>query len=113
MFRVASIQLWFSDDNSKEERIEQVEDLINSASDCDLILLPELWNIGWFSFDMYRDSSESLDGETVSRIAQKARTVNAYILAGSIVESSGGGSIILRFSWTRKGKSLPPTGRSI
>lgn len=89
MIKVASIQLWLSDDDSKEDRIKQVEQLIDSASDADLILLPEVWNIGWYSFDMYHDGSESLDGETISRMAQKARDVNAYILAGSIIERSG------------------------
>lgn len=38
---------------------------------------------------MYHEGSETLQGETVSRIAEKARAVNAYILAGSIVERRG------------------------
>jgi predicted amidohydrolase len=86
MFKVASIQLGFPDDCSKQERINQVEKLIDTARGADLILLPELWNIGWYSFDLYRSGSETLEGETISRIAQKAREVNAYVLAGSIVE---------------------------
>jgi len=60
MTKVASIQYWFSDKDSKEERIRHVEELIDKAVDADLILLPEVWNIGWLSFDMYRDGSEPL-----------------------------------------------------
>lgn len=86
MSKVASIQLWFSDDKSKEERIKHVEQMIDRAAGADLILLPELWNIGWYSFDLWRDNSEPLHGETVSRMAEKAKAVSAYILAGSIVE---------------------------
>lgn len=86
MIKVASIQLWHSDDDSKEDRITHAEQLIDSAADSDLILLPEIWNIGWQSFDIYREGSESLQGETISRIAEKAKAVNTYILAGSIVE---------------------------
>lgn len=86
MTKVASIQLWHNDGDSKENRIANAEQLIDSVSDSDLILLPEIWNIGWWSFDMYREGSETLQGETISRMAEKARAVNAYILAGSIVE---------------------------
>jgi len=89
MIKVASIQLWHNDDESKQDRIAHAEQLIDSAADCDLILLPELWDIGWWSFDIYHQVSGPLPGETVSRIAEKARRVNAYILAGSIVERDG------------------------
>jgi len=86
MIKVASIQLWHNDDDSKQDRISHAEQLIDSAAESDLILLPEIWNIGWWSYDIYREGSETLQGETVSRKAEKAKAVNAYILAGSIVE---------------------------
>lgn len=86
MTKVASIQYWFSDEHTKEERIGHMEKLIDKAADADLILLPEVWNIGWRCFDLYPEGSETLHGETISRMAEKARAVNAYILAGSIVE---------------------------
>lgn len=89
MIKVASIQLWHNDDDSKESRITHAEQLIDSVADSDLILLPETWNIGWWSFDIYSEGSETLQGETISRIATKAKAVNAYILAGSIVERRG------------------------
>jgi predicted amidohydrolase len=89
MIEVACIQLWHNDDDSKQDRIARAEQLIDSAAGSDLILLPELWNIGWWSFDIYREGSETLHGETISRVAEKAKSVNAYILAGSIVERSG------------------------
>lgn len=92
MIKVASIQLWHNDDDSddsKEDRITHAEQLIDSAAESDLILLAEVWNTGWWSFNMYCEGSETLQGETISRIAEKARAVNAYILAGSIVERQG------------------------
>lgn len=89
ILKVACIQLWHSDDESKQDRIAHAEELIESASDCDLILLPEIWNIGWWSFDLYREASEPIEGETITRIGEKARKANAYIMAGSIVERSG------------------------
>lgn len=89
MIRVACIQLGHSDNDSKEDRIAHAEQLIDGVAESDLILLPEVWNIGWWSFDMYREGSETLHGETVSRIADRARAVNAYVLAGSIIEKCG------------------------
>jgi len=89
MIKVASIQLWHNDDDSKQGRITHAEQLIDSVADSDLILLPEIWNIGWWSFDIYREASETLQGETISRMAEKAKAVNAYIYAGSIVERRG------------------------
>ena len=89
MFKVASIQYCISDNNTKEERICQVEKLIDKAADADLILLPEVWNIGWRCFDKYCEESETIEGETISRIGKKARGINAYILAGTIIERSG------------------------
>jgi predicted amidohydrolase len=86
MTKVASVQPWFSDDKSKEERIKHAEQMIDRAAGADLILLPELWNTGWYSFDLWRDNSEPLHGETVTRMAEKAKKVNAYILTGSFVE---------------------------
>jgi len=62
MIKVASIQLWHNDDESKQDRIAHAEQLIDSAADCDLILLPELWDIGWWSFDIYHQASEPLPG---------------------------------------------------
>ena len=89
MIKVAAIQLWHDDHASREDRTSHVEQLIDSAAGSDLILLPELWNIGWWSFGEYYNNSETLHGATISRMAEKAKEVNAYIFAGSIVEKSG------------------------
>lgn len=86
MIKVACLQMWLEDGQSKEDRIKHAEKMIDSAAGSDLIVLPELWNIGWYSFDRYRELSETLEGETISRIAEKAKKVNAYIMAGTIVE---------------------------
>lgn len=86
MIKVGCVQLRHNDDETKQDRVARAEQLIDSASDCDLIVLPELWNVGVWSYDVYHESSEPVPGETVSRIAEKARKVNAYILAGSIIE---------------------------
>jgi len=86
--KTVCLQPWMDDGESKESRIEHVEEMIDRSGDADLIVLPELWNIGWYSFEQYHEYSETLQGETISRIAEKAKESNAYILAGSIIERS-------------------------
>ncbi len=53
-----------------------------------LLAKENLSNVHLF-IDSYHQQSETLQGETVSRMAAKARELNAYLLAGSIVEKSG------------------------
>ena len=89
MIKVACLQMWLQDGESKEDRIQRAEKMIDGVAGADLIVLPEVWNIGWYSFDRYRELSETLEGETISRIAEKARKVNAYIMAGTIIEKRG------------------------
>jgi predicted amidohydrolase len=89
MIKVAAIQVWHDDKDSNEDRIARAEQLIDSASDCNLIVLPELWYVGVWSYDVYQQSSEKIPGPVVNRIAEKARKLNAYILAGSVIERDG------------------------
>ena len=84
--RIALIQLEINDRENKLQRLERVEKMLDEVDGAGLILLPELWNIGFFNFDNYHRESETLQGETINRMAAKAREKNAYILAGSIVE---------------------------
>lgn len=86
--KVAVVQLGINDVESKQERLRRVEEIIDSLKGMDLIVLPELWNIGFFSFDKYYTESETLNGETMSRLVSKAAQVNSYIFTGSIVEHS-------------------------
>jgi len=85
MIRAAVLQLEPQGD-SKEESLAHALELIERAGDADLILLPELWNVGYLKFERYRDEAEPLRGPTISALAAKAQELGAYILAGSIVE---------------------------
>ncbi len=89
MYKVACIQFGINDAHSKKERIAHAAELIDQAADADLIVLPEVWNIGWWNWDLYKTEAETLEGETISMCADKARQINAYIHAGSIIEKRG------------------------
>ena len=93
MIKVACLQMAAFDAESKQDRITHAEKMIDEAADADLILLPEIWNVSIFALDEYSANAEPINGETISRISTKAREVNAYILAGSIVERAKDGSL--------------------
>jgi predicted amidohydrolase len=97
MTRVACIQYECSNRYGKEERLQKAEQLIERAAGADLIVLPEMWNFGWHSLfdkdvasrERLSEVSETLDGETISRIAEKARKLGCHIVSGSILERRG------------------------
>jgi len=86
--RVTSIQLKITD-RPKEKNIEHALGMIDEAPQSDLILLPEIWPCGFFSFDRYARDSETIDGPIVESFREKARERNCYLFMGSMVESSG------------------------
>lgn len=83
--RVTSIQIEMKD-RPKEENLEYVLNLVDQAPVSDLLLLPEIWTCGFFSFDRYLEESEPLNGPTVKAFQKKAVERQCYILMGSFVE---------------------------
>lgn len=87
--KVASVQLEIRDDETKEQRIERVDRMLDQLEDRDLIILPEIWATGYFSFDRYKEEAEPIDGAFVQRFKEKARTLRTHLFAGSFVEKEG------------------------
>ncbi len=87
--RVTSIQLAMID-QPKEKNVEHALGLIDQAPPSDLILLPEIWTCGFFSFDRYNRDSESIDGSIVTAFQAAAHKLKCHIFMGSMVESDGG-----------------------
>jgi len=57
-----------------------------AAAGCDLVVLPELFTVGYFTFDSYARTAEGLDGETIGELQTLAAEHDIAILAGSFVE---------------------------
>ncbi len=85
--KIAAVQPKLNPAMNKSERIKKIGELIEEAENCDLIVLPELWNVGFFSFDKYGEKSETLEGKTVKSMSVRAQELDCHLLMGSIVEA--------------------------
>jgi predicted amidohydrolase len=71
--------------DNRKRAIEAVE---RAASEgVDLLVLPEIFTVGYFAFDSYARTAEPLDGETLTTISAAASENDIGVVAGSIVES--------------------------
>jgi len=86
--RITSLQLEIKD-RPKEKTLDHVLGMLDRAPASDLLLLPELWTCGYFSFNRYWEDSETLEGPTVIALKHKAMELKAYLFMGSIVEREG------------------------
>jgi predicted amidohydrolase len=86
--RTASVQLKIVE-QSKEKALDHASQMILQCRGADLILLPELWNIGFMSFDRYRKEAETEEGTTLTLLRDLAKELSCYLHAGSFVEKRG------------------------
>lgn len=87
--KVACVQMAVVE-GDKAATIEKACESIRRCQGADLIVLPEIWNIGFMSFDRYQGEAEDRSGPTLKAMSAMAREVKAYLHAGSLVEKEGG-----------------------
>jgi predicted amidohydrolase len=76
---------------NKYENFEKVLTLVNKRiePDTDVVILPELWTVGW-ACDEFKECGEELEtGETVEFLSELAQQYDVNILGGSFVEKVG------------------------
>jgi predicted amidohydrolase len=88
MMRVASIQLK-GVEGSKEKTLDHAAEMVRRCRGADVVLLPELWNIGFMSFDRYKPEAEDREGPTLSLMRSLARELSCLLHTGSFVEKDG------------------------
>ena len=57
-----------------------------AADGADLVVLPELFTVGYFAIDSFARRAESLEGPTLTRLAGVAAERGVALLAGTVVE---------------------------
>jgi len=103
--KVACVQMAVTE-GDKAATIEKACEGINRCRGADLIVLPEIWNIGFMSFERYHDEAEDHDGPTFTAMKAMAREMRAYVHTGSWVESDGGRYYNTSYLLSPAGESL-------
>ncbi|MGD8563116.1 MAG: carbon-nitrogen family hydrolase [Desulfarculaceae bacterium] len=86
--KVASIQLAVVE-NDKAASIAKAGQMLRQAQGFDLAILPEIWNVGFMSFDRYLSEAEGTDGPTLNSLRELAQELGAHIHTGSFVIKEG------------------------
>lgn len=86
MLNVACLQLDPPAPGPAAARTRAVADQVRARRDADLVVLPELWPVGYFAFDAYERSAEPVPGEALDRLRDAAVDAQAHVVAGSVVE---------------------------
>ncbi|MFD1828905.1 carbon-nitrogen family hydrolase [Streptomyces desertarenae] len=88
--RASLLQIGVDPDEPAESRRARAAALVREQSGSDLVVLPELWTVGAFSFDAFAAGAEPLDGPTARAMSEAAREARVWLHAGSVVERAPG-----------------------
>ena len=88
--RIALIQLAPDYEEPLDVRRQRAADVVLAQAGADLVVLPELWPQGGFLYPRWPDQAEGVDGPSIGAVAAAAKTIGAWVHAGSIIEEDGG-----------------------
>ena len=86
--QIASVQIGVAE-GDKAQNLDRAAEKVRQVRGVDLVVLPELWNIGFLSYDRYMSDAEGTDGPTLGMLMELAKEVGAYLHTGSFVEIDG------------------------
>ena len=89
--RIAVIQLGYDDAEPVSDRVARAAGLVRGQAGHDLVVLPELWAAGGFSYKRWDERAEPVDGPVAQAMSAAARDTGVMLHAGSIVERPGAG----------------------
>ena len=88
---IALLQLAVDDTEPVYERVPRVIGMIRQAAQrAELIVLPELWPTGAFSYETMATHAQPLDGPLMDDLSAVAAECGVWLHGGSFVEASGG-----------------------
>jgi predicted amidohydrolase len=77
-------------EGNKDATLKKAKQAVEECSDADLVILPEIWNLGFMSFESYIDKAETIEGPTPTLMQVLARENGIYLHTGSFVEEEKG-----------------------
>ncbi|MGN1013883.1 MAG: nitrilase-related carbon-nitrogen hydrolase, partial [Butyricicoccus sp.] len=90
--KAALVQLSVREGETADNRFQRVQSLLSrfleSGKTCDLMVLPELWRVGFSHFEQYSKMGEPRKGGTVRTFSRWAQRLNCTMIPGSFVEKS-------------------------
>lgn len=95
--KAALLQIAVKEGESAEHRFQRIQTvlskLLSSETHIDLMVLPELWRVGFSHFDNYFKTTEPLQGSTTRTFARWAKRLNCTMVPGSFLEKQKDGTI--------------------
>lgn len=77
---------------NKEKNIKKINDIIEDMPKSDVIVLPEVWNVGW-ACEKFIENAENLNNSfTVDFLCKIAKKKNVNIIGGSIITKDNDGN---------------------
>jgi predicted amidohydrolase len=87
--KIAALQLDYPKGETLSQRVQRVVTLMLEAPTADLLVLPELWDVGFFDFDSYQETARPLGESSVRAVAEVAKERGVHVVAGSVLERDG------------------------
>jgi predicted amidohydrolase len=91
--QIAAVQLDVDDAEAVDDRLDRVSALVADLAGADLVVLPELWPNGGFTYQTWAPTAQSIDGPLVGRLRDFARRASVVLHGGSFIEFHPDGSL--------------------
>ncbi|MDR7313616.1 putative amidohydrolase [Nocardioides luteus] len=94
--QISLLQLASPDSEPVEERLARVDRAVlaeRALRDVDLLVLPEMWTAGYFSFEQYVERAERFEGPTLAAARGWANALQVFVHLGSFVEVDDSGRL--------------------
>lgn len=89
--KLALIQLAYDDTETLPARVDRVTGLVRSLAGHDMVMLPELWGAGGFSYREWSERAQDVTGSIGQALSAAARDAGVFLHGGSLVERPSSG----------------------
>ena len=87
--KIAAMQMR-AEIGDKESNFKKVQNLASKLKNIDVLVLPEVWNIGW-NCELFKDKAEDLNNsKTLNFLSNLAKNKNCNIIGGSFISIQDG-----------------------